>query len=43
MDLKLIQGKHHTQATSCRAQRRADALLAVLRDDTFHQPPTPHT
>lgn len=40
---KTAQGKHHTQAILCLARRRADVLFAMLRDDTFYQPPTPVT
>ncbi len=42
-DKKITQGKHHTQAILCLARRRADVLFTMLRDGTFHQPPTPIT
>ncbi|GAA1879886.1 hypothetical protein GCM10009753_03950 [Streptantibioticus ferralitis] len=35
-DKKSSQGKHHTQALLCLARRRADVLVAILRDGTFH-------
>jgi hypothetical protein len=43
LDLKIAQGKHHTQAILRHARRRADVIFAMLRDDTFCQPPTSHT
>lgn len=39
-DKKVRQGKHQTQALLGLARRRADVLFAMLRDDTFHEPPT---
>lgn len=35
---KIAQGKHHTQALLCLARRRADVLIAMLRDGTFYEP-----
>ncbi len=37
-DKKIAQGKHHTQALLCLSRRRADVLLAMLRDGTFYEP-----
>lgn len=36
-DKKISQGKHHTQALLCLARRRADVLIAMLRDRTFYE------
>ncbi|MET8809459.1 IS110 family transposase [Streptomyces sp. NPDC004546] len=40
-DRKRHEGKHHVAAIVCLARRRIDVLLAMLRDGTFYQPPTP--
>jgi transposase len=39
-DKKIAQGTHHTQVLLCLARRRADVLLAMLRDGTFYEPQT---
>jgi transposase len=42
-DRKRREGKHPVAALVALARRRIDALFAMLRDGTFHQPPTPAT
>ncbi|MFD7148929.1 transposase [Streptomyces anulatus] len=37
-DMKIGQGKHHTQALLCLSRRRADVLFAKLRDGSFYEP-----
>ncbi|RCG16771.1 IS110 family transposase [Streptomyces diacarni] len=40
-DMKIKEGKHHTQALLGLARRRADVLFAMLRDGTLYEPRTP--